>query len=283
MAGFHLNLKAFRVPKDDEPISSCQDFFSFCEDTRSYAIADGVANSFMSGIWADLLTTHFCIDNKQLFKTKAWEKWLFPIQEQWIQEIKNQYKESSNYRILRRIENEDIAASTFIGLKFNREYRNKISWQTILIGDSVLFKVQSNKIISFQINDYNQFSNQTEFFASRLNNNYYSPKFIKGQATVGDRFILTTDAFAHWILKNIAFNNQILEKIYAINNIEHFIELVSQAKNDETIRLQDDDVAVMLIEISPNKKESIIGHHSQILLNDKEANSFDLNIPFFDL
>ena len=70
-------------------------------------------------------------------------------------------------------------------------------------------------------------------------------------AKPGDTFILATDALAKWILehKEVGELDAVLDTLKAIKTKEQFDQFVHKERHDETIRLVNDDVTLMLISV----------------------------------
>ena len=76
---------------------------------------------------------------------------------------------------------------------------------------------------------------------------------ITGKALPGDLFILATDALAKWIVQHKEAGKgkleEILDQLKQIETNEQFEQFVGLARDQEDIRLINDDVTLMLISV----------------------------------
>jgi len=197
-----------RTHKEMETISGCQDNFSYNEAKNCFAIADGATQSFYSSIWSKLLVEHFC-ENPNIDK-ENWQEWLKPIQEQWLEEVRNKLEIAKRDDNPARIEIQNLlnrfesATSTFIGLQFI-ENQAKIS----IVGDSCLFIFRGNQLIqTYLLKKSTDFNNRPGYFGSRSkNNDDYEPEFLDIELKYKQHsdklyFVLATDALAEYIFKH---------------------------------------------------------------------------------
>jgi serine/threonine protein phosphatase PrpC len=241
-----------------ETISGCQDNFSYNKAKNCFAIADGATQSFYSSIWSKLLVEHFC-ENPDIDK-ENWQEWLKPIQEKWLEEVKAELeiaKRDDNpaqieiQNLLNRFES---ATSTFIGLQFI-ENQAKIS----IVGDSCLFIFRGNQLIQTHLlQDSTDFNYQPKYFGSRSKNNDYNPKFLDIELKYKQHsdklyFVLATDALAEYIFKYTEQQRDILTTLLKINTEQEFENFVAFARHDDTIKMKNDDVTLMILEVSDCK------------------------------
>ena len=243
-----LTTRSFVNQKKAESLDDCQDASAVNEDTARYAIADGATRSFFPKWWAELLVTHFC-ETETLSLDKAnWAEWLHPIQHEWYQKVSERVKAQNLFYLTNSFNAKDPATSTFIGLEFDKV---KAEWQAMIIGDSCLFHWTGTELKSYLIDSSECFTNRPEALASFADKNPYTPEFISGDVKTGDTLILATDALAKWILehKESGKLDQVLAQLKAIKTPDAFSAFVEEAREDEDIRLVNDDVTLMLISV----------------------------------
>ena len=243
-----------RTHKEMETISGCQDNFSYNEAKNCFAIADGATQSFYSSIWSKLLVEHFC-ENPDIDK-ENWQEWLKPIQEKWLEEVKAELeiaKSGNNFawiEIQNCLSNFKSATSTFIGLQFI-ENQAKIS----IVGDSCLFIFRGNQLIQTHLlQDSTDFNYQPKYFGSRSKNNDYNPEFLDIELEYkqdSDKlyFVLATDALAEYIFKYTEQQRDILTILLTINSEQAFENFVKSARHNGTIKMKNDDVTLMILEV----------------------------------
>ncbi|MFM6373312.1 MAG: PP2C family serine/threonine-protein phosphatase [Microcystis panniformis] len=246
-----------RTYKENENISGCQDNFSYNEAKNCFAIADGATQSFYSSIWSKLLVDYFC-KNPEIDKNN-WQEWLKPIQKQWLEEVKAELekaKSGNNFawiEIYNGLERSKSATSTFIGLQF-LENQAKVS----IVGDSCLFIFQGDKLIkTYLLQKSADFNNRPGYFGSYpKNNNDYKPEFLDiplkyKQHSDKLYFLLATDALAEYIFKYTEQqrDREILTTLLRINSEQEFENFVKSARHNGTIKMKNDDVTLMILEV----------------------------------
>lgn len=275
-----------RTHKEMETISGCQDDFSHSEDKNCFAIADGATQSFYSSIWSKLLVDYFC-ENPEIDKNN-WQEWLKPIQKEWLERVTAELKtaKSGNNPAWIEIENRlnrfESATSTFIGLQFI-ENQAKIS----IVGDSCLFIFQGNQLIQTHLlKKSTDFNNQPEYFGSRSKNNDHEPKFLDIELKYKQHsdklyFLLATDALAEYIFKYTEQqrDREILTTLLKINSEQEFENFVKSARHDDTIKMKNDDVTLMILEV---RDREIPSSSTQPIKEDQEnsTSSDETKQPF---
>jgi|GEM_PF-2225315 serine/threonine protein phosphatase PrpC len=250
-----------RTHKEMETISGCQDNFQSDTANNCFAIADGATQSFYSSIWSKLLVDYFC-ENPQIDKNN-WQEWLKPIQGQWLEEVREKLaiaKTCDNtawIEIHNRLNRFESATSTFIGLQFI-ENQAKIS----IVGDSCLFIFKGNQnqlIQTHLLQNSTDFNNRPGYFGSRSkNNDDYEPEFLDIELKYEQHsdklyFVLATDALAEYIFKYTEQQRDILTTLLKINTEQEFENFVAVARHDDTIKMKNDDVTLMILEVSDCK------------------------------
>ena len=249
-----------RTHKEMETISGCQDNFSYNEAKNCFAIADGATQSFYSSIWSKLLVDYFC-ENPQIDKNN-WQEWLELIQQKWLEEVRAELekaKSGNNFawiEIYNGLERSKSATSTFIGLQFI-ENQAKIS----IVGDSCLFIFQGNQLIqTYLLKKSTNFNDRPGYFGSRSkNNDDYEPEFLDIELKYKQHsdklyFVLATDALAEYIFKYTEQQRDILTTLLTIQEFENFVK---SARQDDTIKMKNDDVTLMILEVSDGEIVSL--------------------------
>ena len=259
-----LTASSFIIHKEAENSADCQDAYDQNDEKGYYAIADGVTHSFFPKEWATLLVEHFC-ENADLSSAKMdWRDWIGPIQQKWYEQVEEKVNVRNLYYLTNSFNTKESAASTFIGVEFSKD---NTEWEAMIVGDSCLFHKSDSGFKSYLIEDSAGFTNYPGFFASFAKDNHSEPTFIHDNANPGDTFILATDALAKWILehKETGELDVALDTLKAVETDEKFYQFVHEARHDETIRLVNDDVTLMLISVEDNQgpKDTILGVSSK--------------------
>ena len=243
-----LTTKSFRTHKEAESLDDCQDAWDLNDEEGRYAIADGATHSFFPREWATLLVEHFCKSPDLPLAKTDWQDWISLIQQKWYEQVEAKVNERNLFYLTNSFNAKESAASTFIGIKFNKDSGE---WDAMVMGDSCLFHKSDFGVKSYPIENSADFTNHPEVFASFAKDNHSEPTFESGQAKPGDIFILATDALSKWILeyKETGELDAALDTLKAVESDEHFHQFVHKARYDETICLVNDDVTLMLISV----------------------------------
>ena len=247
--------KHYKTPKENESLTDCQDYLYANEANSCFAIADGASQSFYPSIWAELLVDNFC-QNPDINQVN-WEKWLKPIQEKWSSEvIKRVEKAKSESKPTwvtnqNRLNSRVPATSTFIGLQF---IENQVT--VSIVGDSCLFIVKGHELKeTHPLKESSAFNDRPEYFASYANHNEYSPKFfaipLKHEESPEPLyFILATDALSEYIFKCVEHKETVFKDLLSITSQKEFESFVLQARNSSSIKMKNDDVALMILSVN---------------------------------
>ena len=262
-----LKVASFITHKKAESIDDCQDAIKVNEECSRYAVADGATLSFFPKQWAELLVEHFCEMPNLSLNAENWKQWLVPIQEAWYKQVEERVRERDQFYLTNSFNAREPAVSTLVGLKVERTKRE---WRAVVVGDSCLFHKNSSGFRSYLIEQSEDFTDRPEAFASFPEANPYAPEFIKGELQSGDMFILATDALAKWILEHKESENleEVLHRLEQIENPVEFNQFVDQARDDEKIRLVNDDVALMLISVEEAEVAEIREDEQELISDD---------------
>ena len=244
----NLTIYPFITHKKAESLDDCQDALEVNKEHSRYAVADGATRSFFPKCWAELLVKHFCERSDLFLSGENWKEWLVPIQEEWYKRVEERVKARNQFYLTNSFNAREPAVATFIGLEIDKAEGR---WQAVIIGDSCLFHKSHSGFKSHLIERSEDFTNHPEAFASFPERNHYNPKFVDGEIQSGDMFILATDALAKWIVQHEETDQveEALNHLKRIRTSEQFYSFVDLARDNENIRLVNDDVTLMLISI----------------------------------
>ena len=250
-----LTTKSFIIQKEAESREDCQDACRQNKEMARYAVADGATQSFFPKEWADLLVEHFCEASVPYPTKNSWRSWIKPVQEKWHVRVARKVEERDVFFLNNPFNFKQPAASTFIGVEFDRAQAN---WQAMIVGDSCIFHLSACEFRSYVIEKSTGFTNRPRVFASYDKDNNFEPSFVKCDTTPGDTIILATDALAQWILRNeeAGRRNEALGELKEIENENQFHEFVHRARTDEYIHLVNDDVTLMIISVEEDELQA---------------------------
>lgn len=260
----HVLAQAFSLPKAGNSVEEYEDAFwpeqqvDKTVKSFSFAIADGATETSFSGLWARMLVRSYC--KGELAKSKM-QKTLSSLQRKWLDVVSQKplpwFAETKI---------QSGAFSSLVGLTIYHSAMDKRGlpqWQAIAIGDSCLFQVRDDKLItSFPLNDSEQFNNSPSLLSSNQAANVELEKNIihkTGTLVEGDTFYLMTDALACWFLQEYESNR----KPWADWSRILYADCVDNDLSDQQIRfsnwiadlrtsrlIRNDDVTSLRVEIS---------------------------------
>jgi hypothetical protein len=245
----------WRVPKIHEGMEDCQDSIAFSLDNQVFCIADGVTQSFQSGLWSRILTTTF-IEERELLCFNNWTQWIKKAQREWLASVnKLQLKlreasKSTWIELANGLADRRPAASTFVGLRIIDNYIHGIC-----LGDScALFFELGNELsdtaprinlISIYPNKYsNRFTSRTSTLLSYEEHKGDHPSFFQVPVPDGCSLILlATDSLAEYIINSLNGDSLSVEILKAIAGND-YSDFVHRARYEG---LKNDDTSLLLI------------------------------------
>ena len=250
-----LTTKSFVIQKEAESREDCQDACGENIDLARFAVADGATRSFFPKEWAELLVEHFCEESIPYPTEDSWRSWMRPIQEKWYAQVAQRVAARDVFYLNNRFNLMEPAASTFIGLEFNKM---QATWRAMIVGDTCLFHVGACGFNSYVIERATDFTSHPGVFASYDRDNHFEPTFVNCHATPGDTIILATDALAQWILRHeqAGRRDEALNVLQQIENQEQFDEFINRTRTDDAFRLVNDDVTLMMIAVKEDLSQA---------------------------
>lgn len=247
---------AGQVAKPGTHLDECQDAMK-SDEQYCAAIADGVSRSFFPAIWAKLLVETFCLQSRGLLWEEAWREWLEPIQTRWLEEVTARVEAlgPSAYRPLNNLKMRSSATATFVGLELLPPLGQEVPWRAIIIGDSCLFHTRKGALYKvYLLEDSSKFSNATQAFYSlpRYDFDPPSPQYVSGEAAIGDRFLLATDALAHWLIQTYEQTGDWaqVEQRLAPGLVHGQFAAWVEEQRETSERPLSDDVTLLIVEVS---------------------------------
>ncbi|BDB55117.1 hypothetical protein GENT5_14220 [Flavobacterium ammoniigenes] len=227
-----------------------QDKYNFSTSKKCIALSDGTTQSFRSELWARMLVDNFV--RNPLFD---------------INLLKNEFKNlaikfnnidfefSSNFAkaSLERAKKSKGGTATFIGLQFI----NDSSINVLNCGDTCLFIIRNNEIISFPFKNIEELDNNNYFINSnKLIDNEVEFEFFnfnKIEILKNDKIILATDAISRLIFRN----PKTIALILKCNNFEDLKKFCESSWDNK--ELEEDDISIVIVSpISSNRTIEII-------------------------
>ncbi|HEV3052682.1 MAG TPA: hypothetical protein VGX50_20380 [Longimicrobium sp.] len=171
------------------------------------AVVDGVLSSFFSGPWARLLAAHFRKQGLPLPGANGEPSimtWLKVPTGIWPRRLERRIRPSPIAYLLRnRLQRGDPAAATFAGIELEpADTTGTRTWRAMVVGDACLFHLYrtcSGELAIHSEMAPELFGYHTEALLSTPGSSPANPGFRTGTASVGDIFLLATDALADWL------------------------------------------------------------------------------------
>lgn len=264
-----IKVKGFITSKKSELYSDCADNYAINKEHNKFAISDGVSKSFFPKVWSDILVNKYVSQ-----KDSENEEFINECQKEWQSMINTIVSQpETKWFTKSQYSRKDPALATFVGLQFN-ELEQK--WNAQAQGDSFLFFIQkdSNKIevqLSSKVEPV-VFDNFPDYFSS-IGISHRGNKVIKEGTIIEGIFYLMTDALAEWFLSD---TRNAIEVLSRIKTQEQFTREIETERTSN--RLNDDDSAVLIIELEDdNKKELVytnleITYLSELIKKQEEEN-----------
>lgn len=209
-----------------------------------FALADGASESAYAGLWARLLVDGFVSASTPDLAARS----LAALREDWASRVDG--KSVEWYVEAKR---EAGSYATFLGLTLlTPEEDGKGRWQALAVGDSCLFHVRDGDLLaSFPMTESQNFDSSPHLIGSRETAGLPAVQQAHGRWRAGDWFLLMTDAFAHWFLRESEEGSTpwvALVPSLGEYPMEELFEQEVTALRDAA-RLRNDDVTLIAIEV----------------------------------
>lgn len=157
------------------------------------AVADGATETAFSRRWAQILTVGWVEEGPA--DASAFAERLPAWQQQWHAEVTTQAQQQAWYAAAKA---EEGAYAAVLGLTL----RANGMWQALSVGDCALFHLRGRSVETvWPFDDPEDFTRRPALVASRADASSASPVITAGTWTVGDAFVLASDALAAWLLR----------------------------------------------------------------------------------
>lgn len=235
-----LSYRVFWTPKSGSSTEEYEDAFSpetapdADLDEFRCSVADGATETSFSGLWAKMLCVAY---NDRHFD-------LTELQAKWLQEVGG--KELPWYAEQKL---ESGAFATILGLDL-REEKKELKWSARALGDSCLFHIRGNEILTaLPLTKWEDFDYTPTLISSRQQSNtgvLEKQEHETGECKRGDIFYLMTDAISKWFLHREAEYKDAVSMMEAIANKEQFEKLVDTERQNKDaegrVLMPNDDV-----------------------------------------
>lgn len=224
-----------------------QDKYSFSNSTKCLALSDGTTQSFKSELWANMLVDNFVYNPgfdinfvKDEFKRLAFN----------FKDINFEFSTNFAKASLEKSKRENGGTATFIGIQF----LDNSSIKVINCGDTCLFIIRQNQIISYPYNSFEQLDSNNKFINSKklledeIGDDFFDTNVIP--IVEGDIIMLATDAISRLFFKKPK-NISLILKCNNFDELKTFCET-----NWEKKELEEDDISLIIV--YPNLPDKVI-------------------------
>jgi Protein phosphatase 2C len=256
-----LEIRTFHVPKEGSSPEEYEDAWQCDGQAGILAVADGASDSFESRIWAHALVDAF-VREPPLPDASSIFQWLAAPVQTW--------KASIHWSSLPWYSEEKArrgAFSTLLGVSLiHSEHLPEdkgaahCRWRAIALGDTCLFHIRGDQLLmSFPIEKAEEFGTTPSLLSTRFEYSQRSLETLRVrecECQPEDLLLLTTDAFAGWLLSRAENGECLWPEIRGLAP-EDFALLVNRARQQREMR--NDDVTVLLVRHSNCVHDEVIG------------------------
>src|SRR5713226_520177 len=269
------NERCFILPKEGEPMVECQDRYALNARNRCYAVADGVAGSFVPGPWARIVAKGFVERGGKFANQNDFRDWLMNCSQQWHRWIENRWVPTINALRERNGDrpndwSNDIrqgAQTTLIGCTLaspssaGQQHTEDASTSVDIfaIGDGEFFlfspKVNGGWEISetFPFVDANEFNARPDTLVTvpredLLERTWVRRKTMHLNVFAGNLIVLASDTMAKWLLVQVHKNGDRWLPLLTSGSASEFEQRIRQELFSGQI--EDDDLTMLVIPIT---------------------------------
>lgn len=261
--------QCFILPKEGESMFECRDRYALNAKLSRYAVASGVAGSFVPGPWAHIICKNFVERGENFANEEEFKSWLVACSQQWHMWMEQRWVPTMNVLRARDGDNlgdwsEEIlqgAQTTLIGcsvLPGSPVRKTKPTIRVFAIGDSefFLFRPQPENgwtlVKCFPYTGSHQFGSHPNTLMTLPQPDLLERAWVLHQTTSvntlpGDRIILASAPIAQWLLRQVEQNTGIWVPFLNIIDPKEF---ESRMRHElHAGRIQDDDLTVLSIAV----------------------------------
>ncbi|MGB8345106.1 MAG: hypothetical protein WCD86_09490 [Ktedonobacteraceae bacterium] len=267
------NERCFLLPKEGEPLVECQDRFALHINgtQRCYAVADGVAGSFVPGPWARIVAKSFVERGGSFADMQEFQGWLADCSRLWHSWIERRWVPTINALRERNGDNpgdwsneiRQGAQTTLIGCSLAPAHQVENDTSTAIsvfaVGDAELLLFTPGEDGGWNVEDMFPFDSSKEFDAhpdtlvtaarpDLVERAWQRRKTMLINAFPGDLLVLTTDTLAKWLLQQIEQDTRRWMPLLSISDPGAFEQHIRREFHNDQV--DDDDMTLLVIPIT---------------------------------
>lgn len=261
------NVECFILPKEGAPLVECQDRYALHAKYRCYAVADGVAGSFVPGPWARIIAKGFVERNGTFLNKEDFQDWLVKCSQQWHSWLDSRWlptmqaisKYSGDSSGDRSKEIRPGAQTTLIGcsLLSQREQQGAASAVSVFaIGDCQFFLFRRNTgwslVETFPYSNPDEFGSRPVTLVTTLRADLIERAWAERKTKLckvypGDIIVLASDTLAKWLLMQVHHHTDRWKPLLSGMTPAEFEQHIrTELHNDH---IEDDDLTMLIIPI----------------------------------
>lgn len=272
---------SFFTHKRGEEYSDIQDRLAVDKEKGRFALSDGVTQSALPQVWAQILVDEY-------LRAEKAEDFLTVNLSQKFQQARDVYASSLSERDffnLEIVEDEfGSSSATFVGVDIND---GKLSWH--VIGDSCLFllpdegKTSCICSLPVEIDDQGRILLKRTSHPNQLSSDGTKVgEWICGEASIFTGWVLLmSDEMSSWFVEQINGGMKPLEQLLSINDNEQFEAFVENEYREK--RLDSDDESVILIHLIEEKTAEGKGEDEDKIVEEVVNDKPDLQLDKHDV
>ena len=243
-----MQINSFITHKRGANVNSIQDSIAMDVEKGRFALSDGVSESVLPEIWADILThAYISVDDIHQFPPEGLQQLFLLQKDTYVSTLDKEQR-----YIQKLIEKHwKIGAATFVGIELREDV---LSWQ--VIGDSCLFImadgeplqcISSNKSRTDEdghlIIEFDDYPHQI-----RSNGSLHG-EWIKGNRPFKKgHILLMSDKMSEWFITQLNKGNSPLDQLNTISNNDDFESFVEEQYRQKALESDDESVVIIAVD-----------------------------------
>lgn len=253
-----MHINSFITHKRGANVNSIQDSIAIDVEKGRFALSDGVSDSVLPEIWADILThAYISVDDIQQFPPEGLHQVFLSQKDTYISTLDREQ------RFIQKLieEHYRTGAATFVGIELREDV---LSWQ--VIGDSCLFIMPDDEPLQCissnpshidengnLIIEFDNYPNQIQSDGS------LHGEWIKGERLFKTgRILMMSDAMSAWFVKQLNLGNSPLDQLNAITENDDFESFVEEQCQQGSLESDDESVIIITVGSELAKNEESI-------------------------
>jgi hypothetical protein len=227
-----------------------------CENKEKhvYALCDGATQSFLPGVWAEILAEHVCHSFPPA-PPQDLRTWLAPARARWEEERRSRSGDAaapaSGANWWLKTPGRQSGA-TLCAISF-RESGEFPEYTAVMRGDTCCFHVRAGELRrAMPFTASVDFTSHPDCLLSIAEPKEAELRVESGVSRPGDVFYLATDALAKWILERCEAKEPPWERLHGLDS-EQLRSFANEQR--ESNRMDEDDVSLLVVELRRPPKE----------------------------